>query len=63
MDVRKDKRKGIDGKMDYALKRYGSVILHACAERSNGNRLLPKFAPRLTTPAKLLVQNLVAIGL
>ena len=48
--------------MDNALKRDRSVIFHACAEKSPGNRLLPKFAHRLTEPTLSPVQNLVMIG-
>ena len=60
VDERKKKR---DGRMDNALKRDRSVKFHTCAEKSPGNRLLPKFAHRLTKPTLLPVKNLVTIGL
>ena len=50
------------GKMDNALKMDRSVIFHVCAEKSPGNRLLPKYAQGLTKPTLLPVQNLVPIG-
>ena len=48
--------------MDNALKRDRSVIYHACADKSSGNRLLPNFAQAITLVWLIYVHNLVAIG-
>ena len=49
------RKKGMEGCKDVrkdgtCVKRDKSVIFHACAEKSPGNRLLSKFANRLTKP-------------
>ena len=57
--ARKTGREGMEGKIDNVLKRVRSVIFHANAKKCSGNRMLLKFAHRLSIPTLLPVQNLV----